>query len=157
MGSSYANLAELVDGPPAPLSKLASSTSGVSVDSQGVRCEERPDRLIMVSNQLPVRMKRREATDKPSAGHGWVFEWDEDSLVGQAKAGIEQPQFQPAQARAPPRLAGGTPTARSGRGAQDARLGARRDLGRTVSCEWLGPLPSRSLRRAPAAPLRGLI
>lgn len=99
MGSSYANLAELVDGPPsAPLSKLGSSTSGVSMDSSGARAEERPDRLIMVSNQLPVRMKRREG-EKQAGGHGWVFEWDEDSLVGQAKAGIEQPQFQAIQAR----------------------------------------------------------
>jgi len=79
---------------------LGSSTSGLSIDSNGGRREDRPDRLIMVSNQLPVRMKRQEGVGKPAAGqHGWVFEWDEDSLVGQAKAGIEQPQFQTIQAR----------------------------------------------------------
>ncbi len=34
-------------------------------------------RLIIVSNHLPVRVKR--------GGQGWEFEWDEDALVAQAK------------------------------------------------------------------------
>jgi trehalose 6-phosphate synthase/phosphatase len=103
MSSSFANLADLVDGGPGlpPLAKPASS-SALSADSSGARSEDRPDRLIMVSNQLPVRMKRREGGAAPGAGHGWEFEWDEDSLVGQAKAGIEQPQFQTIQARSRP-------------------------------------------------------
>ena len=50
-----------------------------------------------MSNQLPVRMKRRDGPSPPGAQHTWEFEWDEDSLVGQAKAGIEQPQFQAIQ------------------------------------------------------------
>ena len=103
MSSSFANLADLVDAGPGlpPLAKPASS-SALSADSSGARSEDRPDRLIMVSNQLPVRMKRREGGAAPGAGHGWEFEWDEDSLVGQAKAGIEQPQFQTIQARLAP-------------------------------------------------------
>ena len=106
MSSSFANLADLVDGGPGlpPLAKPASS-SALSADSSGARSEDRPDRLIMVSNQLPVRMKRREGGAAPGAGHGWEFEWDEDSLVGQAKAGIEQPQFQTIQARSRPAAA----------------------------------------------------
>lgn len=36
-------------------------------------------RLIIVSNQLPIRAKRGVA--------GWEFEWDEDALVAQAKVG----------------------------------------------------------------------
>ena len=101
MSSSFANLADLVDGGPGlpPLAKPASS-GALSSDSMGARSEDRPDRLIMVSNQLPVRMKRREGGAPAAGGHGWEFEWDEDSLVGQAKAGIEQPQFQTIQARA---------------------------------------------------------
>lgn len=35
-------------------------------------------RLIIVSNHLPLRVKR--------ATTSWEFEWDEDALVGQAKA-----------------------------------------------------------------------
>jgi hypothetical protein len=35
-------------------------------------------RLIIVSNQLPVRVKR-------GASGAWEFEWDEDALVAQAK------------------------------------------------------------------------
>lgn len=34
-------------------------------------------RLIIVSNQLPIRAKPTE--------DGWDFEWDEDALVAQAK------------------------------------------------------------------------
>lgn len=39
-------------------------------------------RLIIVSNHLPLRVKR--------GATGWEFEWDEDALVGQAKV-REQP------------------------------------------------------------------
>ena len=97
VSSSFANLAELVEGGPGnPLAKPGSS-SALSADSSGARSEDRPDRLIIVSNQLPVRMKRRDGPSPPGAQHTWEFEWDEDSLVGQAKAGIEQPQFQAIQ------------------------------------------------------------
>lgn len=34
-------------------------------------------RLLIVSNHLPLRVKR--------GANGWEFEWDEDALVGQAK------------------------------------------------------------------------
>lgn len=36
-------------------------------------------RVIIVSNQLPLRIKR--------GPEGWEFEWDEDALVAQAKVG----------------------------------------------------------------------
>ena len=97
MSSSFANLSELVEGGPGnPLAKPGSS-SALSADSSGARSEDRPDRLIIVSNQLPVRMKRRDGPTPAGAQHSWECEWDEDSLVGQAKAGIEQPQFQAIQ------------------------------------------------------------
>jgi hypothetical protein len=131
MSSSFANLADLVDGGPGlpPLAKPASS-SALSADSSGARSEDRPDRLIMVSNQLPVRMKRREGGAAPGAGHGWEFEWDEDSLVGQAKAGIEQPQFQTIQARSRPAQA------RRKRRRRDAPLGLGRTGRRLATPLW---------------------
>jgi hypothetical protein len=139
MSSSFANLADLVDGGSGgvPLAKPGSS-SALSADSSGARSEDRPDRLIMVSNQLPVRMKRREGGAPPGGGHGWEFEWDEDSLVGQAKAGIEQPQFQAIQARARcGRRDGACEGARGGRArrgsaARGGGRGAARRRGRTL-------------------------
>lgn len=65
VSSSFANLAELVEGGPGnPLAKPGSS-SALSADSSGARSEDRPDRLIIVSNQLPVRMKRRDGPSPP--------------------------------------------------------------------------------------------
>ena len=132
VSSSFANLAELAEGGPGnPLTKPGSS-SALSADSSGARSEDRPDRLIMVSNQLPVRMKRREAA-APAGGHSWEFEWDEDSLVGQAKAGIEQPQFQAIQARGRClcRDAGGSvPSARTSRRTLRCSVRHSREAGR---------------------------
>jgi len=97
-GSSFANLAALVDGgaseAPAHLAKPPSS-SALSAGSD--RPSEKPERLIIVSNVLPLRQQRRPAA--PGAPAAWLFEWDDDSLVGQAKVGIEQPQFADIQAR----------------------------------------------------------
>jgi len=98
VGSSFANLEALAeDGPSAE--PLMAPPSTTSLESGGEPAAERPDRLILVSNQLPVRMKRCEGELPEGAAHGWLFEWDEDSLVGQAKAGIEAPQFDGVQAR----------------------------------------------------------
>lgn len=40
-------------------------------------------RLIFVSNHLPLIVNRDEV-------HGWVFEWDEDALIAQAKEGLPE-------------------------------------------------------------------
>ena len=37
---------------------------------------------MIVSNQLPIRARRE--------GNAWEFEWDEDALVAQAKAGLPE-------------------------------------------------------------------
>jgi trehalose 6-phosphate synthase/phosphatase len=42
------------------------------------------EKLIIVSNQLPIRAHRR------SNGPGWYFTWDEDSLLLQLKDGIDE-------------------------------------------------------------------
>ena len=90
---------------------------------------ERPDRLIIVSNQLPVRMKKA-TTPEPGATHSWVFEWDEEALGHQAKAGIEQPQFSDIQAGAP---CGGGAAAAARRAAE---RGADRDCCRRRCFMW---------------------
>ncbi|KAG2439617.1 hypothetical protein HXX76_004969 [Chlamydomonas incerta] len=82
---SYHNLAALVEGglgqeaQPSPLSGLGrplQATSRLSQESH----EGKATRLIIVSNHLPLRVKRAAAN--------WEFEWDEDALVGQAKEGV---------------------------------------------------------------------
>lgn len=40
-------------------------------------------RLIFVSNHLPLIVKRDEV-------QGWVFEWDEDALIAQAREGLPE-------------------------------------------------------------------
>ena len=108
--TSHANLLELVgEGGPSPSQGLAKpskpSQGQLSMGSTASSnpSADRPDRLIIVSNQLPLRMKKT-ATPEPGAGHSWEFEWDEEALGHQAKAGIEQPQFSDIQARSQPGL-----------------------------------------------------
>ncbi|KAJ1693487.1 hypothetical protein LUZ63_010185 [Rhynchospora breviuscula] len=55
------------------------STSSAASDAPSVQREK----LIIVSNQLPIRAHRR--TD----GRGWYFTWDEDSLLLQLKDGLD--------------------------------------------------------------------
>lgn len=98
MGSSRANLLDLLggDGGSQAAQKMSNTTSfgQLSADSNASgRSEEKPDRLLYISNQLPLRMKKA-TSPSPTALHSWDFEWDEDSLGYQAKSGIEQPQFQ---------------------------------------------------------------
>ncbi|PNH09141.1 putative alpha,alpha-trehalose-phosphate synthase [UDP-forming] 7 [Tetrabaena socialis] len=75
---SYHNLAGLVDsgrGEQAQPSGAATK-SRLSLESN----DGRATRLLVVSNHLPLRVKR--------GATGWEFEWDEDALVGQAKEGV---------------------------------------------------------------------
>ncbi|KAF8070915.1 TPS5 [Scenedesmus sp. PABB004] len=84
MGGSYHNLAALAtaefsDARQAQASRFGQgpqSGSTLSLDSNSGR-----NRLIIVSNVLPIRAKR-------DADGSWEFEWDADALVAQAKEGI---------------------------------------------------------------------
>ncbi|GFR42321.1 hypothetical protein Agub_g3228 [Astrephomene gubernaculifera] len=82
---SFHNLAALVEGGlgmeahPSPFSGLGQGRLGMTRLSMESH-EGRTTRLIIVSNHLPLRVKR--------GASGWEFEWDEDALVGQAKEGI---------------------------------------------------------------------
>lgn len=63
------------------LSELVNEDSGSSI------CSDAPstisqERIIIVGNQLPLRVHRR------SDGGGWNFSWDEDSLLLQLKDGL---------------------------------------------------------------------
>ncbi|WIA31619.1 hypothetical protein OEZ86_002503 [Tetradesmus obliquus] len=83
MGGSYHNLAALAtadfsDARQAQATRFGQSqqsASTLSLDSASGK-----NRLIIVSNVLPIRAKREP--------EGWQFEWDEDALVAQAKEGI---------------------------------------------------------------------
>jgi hypothetical protein len=48
-------------------------------------------RLVIVANQLPVRVKRID--------DGWDYEWDEDALVAQAKVRSDDASSSYARAR----------------------------------------------------------
>ena len=51
--------------------------------------EDRKPRMIVVANQLPVRVRPAEAADgEDRVIGGLAFEWDEDALLGQAKEGV---------------------------------------------------------------------
>jgi len=64
----------------------------------------RPQRIILISNNLPIRGRKATAQEaaeglagggtSPSAAAnlGWIFEWDEDALVGQIKLGVLEQQ-----------------------------------------------------------------
>lgn len=85
LSGSYHNLLALAEGggrsaeTPAP-SGLGPGTRTFSRSSLDSSDGVRQQRVIVVSNHLPVRVK-----GGPSA---WEFEWDEDALVAQAKDGI---------------------------------------------------------------------
>lgn len=96
MSSSHANLLALIGEGNAGIGGVKGSFGALS-DSGGSEGGAGASRLIIVSNQLPIRAKKK-AQAEPGDVHTWEFEWDEDSLVFQAKAGIEQPQFDNIQA-----------------------------------------------------------
>ncbi|XP_068662648.1 alpha,alpha-trehalose-phosphate synthase [UDP-forming] 6-like [Aristolochia californica] len=94
---SYSNLLELASGKSSPsfgrmsrriprVMTVAGIISDVEDDpSDGANSENSSvlkDRLIIVANQLPIRAHRRSEAD------GWIFSWDEDSLLLQLKDGL---------------------------------------------------------------------
>ncbi|KAG1664974.1 hypothetical protein FOA52_001986 [Chlamydomonas sp. UWO 241] len=72
---SYHNLAALAQGGP-PSGTDAGAHSRLGRQNEGPPVS---NRVIIVSNHLPLRTKRGTS--------GWEFEWDEDALVAQAKEG----------------------------------------------------------------------
>ncbi|KAM7487794.1 hypothetical protein LguiB_025278 [Lonicera macranthoides] len=99
---SYSNLFELASGDsPAPsfgrmsrriprIMTVAGIMSNLDDDPSESVCSDpssstsQHDRLIIVANQLPIRVQRK--TD----GKGWLFNWDENSLLLQLKDGLGQ-------------------------------------------------------------------
>nr|AWB09338.1 trehalose-6-phosphate synthase 2 [Tamarix hispida] len=98
---SYSNLLELAAGetPASPsigrmsrriprimtvagiISEVDDETSG-SVSSDLSSSSVQRDRIIIVANQLPIRAQRRPE------GRGWIFSWDDNSLLLQLKDGL---------------------------------------------------------------------
>ncbi|KAL8157632.1 alpha,alpha-trehalose-phosphate synthase [UDP-forming] 6-like [Apium graveolens] len=98
---SYSNLLELAsgEGPSPSLGRMSRRIPRVmtvpgiisdldgdpseSVCSDDISSVAQPDRLIIVANQLPIRAQRN--TDGST---GWIFSWDETSLLLQLKEGL---------------------------------------------------------------------
>lgn len=59
------------------------STNSVYSDAPSSIIQER---IIIVGNQLPIRMHRKAGSDEG----GWLFSWDEDSLLLQLKDGLKE-------------------------------------------------------------------
>lgn len=67
------------------LSQASAATLGATSTSDTDDLDGPPkQKLIIVANQLPLRCKRDDRSEC-----GYTFEWDEDSLVGQAKEGVD--------------------------------------------------------------------
>ncbi|XP_047330274.1 alpha,alpha-trehalose-phosphate synthase [UDP-forming] 6-like [Impatiens glandulifera] len=94
---SYSNLLELASGEsPAPSFSRVSNriprimtVPGIISDLDDDPSETistssiSPERIIIVANQLPIRVHR-----KPDNTKGWIFNWDENSLLLQLKDGL---------------------------------------------------------------------
>ncbi|BFG17300.1 hypothetical protein CerSpe_035740 [Prunus speciosa] len=100
VSKSYSNLLELASGEAPSFGRIgrriprimtvASLISDVDDDPSESACSEdmssssvQRDRIIIVANQLPIRAQRKSDTSK-----GWIFNWDENSLLLQLKDGL---------------------------------------------------------------------
>ncbi|XP_030447847.1 alpha,alpha-trehalose-phosphate synthase [UDP-forming] 6 [Syzygium oleosum] len=101
MSRSYSNLLELASGESPSFSRMSRriprimTVAGIISDvdddnpSEG-SCSDpsssstQRDRIIIVANQLPIRAQRKS----DSNGIGWIFNWDENSLLLQLKDGL---------------------------------------------------------------------
>ncbi|XP_072992016.1 alpha,alpha-trehalose-phosphate synthase [UDP-forming] 6-like [Typha latifolia] len=99
VSSSYSNLLDLASGEspsfgrmschlprvvttPGIIPDLEESSDDASVSSSDESCPSPHNRTIIVANQLPIRVSRRPD------GRGWMFSWDQDSLLLQLKDSI---------------------------------------------------------------------
>uniref|UniRef100_A0A803Q3K1 alpha,alpha-trehalose-phosphate synthase (UDP-forming) n=1 Tax=Cannabis sativa TaxID=3483 RepID=A0A803Q3K1_CANSA len=95
---SYSNLLELASGEPPSFGRMSGRiprimrVSGLisevgSDSSESVHLDSsssvQKDRFIIVANQLPIRAQRKSDSSK-----GWLFSWDETSLLLQLKDGL---------------------------------------------------------------------
>ncbi|KAK1352741.1 UDP-Glycosyltransferase / trehalose-phosphatase family protein [Heracleum sosnowskyi] len=98
---SYSNLLQLAsgEGPSPSLGRMSRRIPRVmtvpgiisdldddpseSVCSDDPSSVAQPDRLIIVANQLPIRAQRKTDDSK-----GWIFSWDENSILLQLKEGL---------------------------------------------------------------------
>ncbi|XP_057960714.1 alpha,alpha-trehalose-phosphate synthase [UDP-forming] 6 isoform X2 [Malania oleifera] len=99
VSKSYSNLLELASGEPPSLGRIGRliprivNVAGIisdldNVASGNVSCDSssssvQRDRIIIVANQLPIRVQRKSENSK-----GWIFTWDENSLLLQLKDGL---------------------------------------------------------------------
>nr|GLL32863.1 alpha,alpha-trehalose-phosphate synthase [UDP-forming] 6 [Ipomoea trifida] len=99
---SYSNLLELASGEaPSPsfgrmsrriprIMTVAGIMSDLDDDASESVCSDRSsssaqrDRIIIVANQLPIRAQKKGGNE----GKGWIFSWDENSLLLQLKDGL---------------------------------------------------------------------
>ncbi|XP_072977803.1 alpha,alpha-trehalose-phosphate synthase [UDP-forming] 6-like [Typha angustifolia] len=99
VSSSYSNLLDLASGEspsfermschlprvvttPGIIPDLEESSDDASASSSDESCPSPHNRTIIVANQLPIRVSRRPD------GRGWMFSWDQDSLLLQLKDSI---------------------------------------------------------------------
>ncbi|GMJ04538.1 TREHALOSE -6-PHOSPHATASE SYNTHASE S6 [Hibiscus trionum] len=104
---SYSNLLELASGESSPtlgrISRriprvmtvpgiISDDDSSESVCSDASTSSISKDRIIMVANQLPIRAHRKLDTNSTvsntRSSKGWIFSWDENSLLLQMKDGL---------------------------------------------------------------------
>ncbi|KAL0005187.1 hypothetical protein SO802_012748 [Lithocarpus litseifolius] len=99
VSKSYSNLLELASGESPTfglmnrriprIMTVAGLISDIDDDKSESVCSDSPsssaqrDRIIIVANQLPIRAQR-----KTDGSKGWIFSWDEDSLLLQLRDGI---------------------------------------------------------------------
>lgn len=99
---SYSNLLELASGESRSSPRLnrriprvmtaAGIMSDIDDDALESVCSDRSssiqrDRIIIVANQLPIRAQRKLDCNSTN-GKGWIFSWDENSLLLQLKDGL---------------------------------------------------------------------
>ncbi|KAK8529141.1 hypothetical protein V6N13_102075 [Hibiscus sabdariffa] len=107
---SYSNLLELASGEPPSLGRISRRIprimtvpgiiSDIDDDPSESVCSDpssssQKDRIIMVANQLPIRAHRKSDNNKngsssssSSSNNGWIFSWDDNSLLLQMKDGF---------------------------------------------------------------------
>ncbi|KAJ0095756.1 hypothetical protein Patl1_15582 [Pistacia atlantica] len=99
---SYSNLLELASGESPSFGRMSRriprvmTVSGImsdidddpseSVCSDPSSSSAQRERIIIVANQLPIRAQRKSDSGKGSKG--WIFSWDENSLLLQLKDGL---------------------------------------------------------------------
>lgn len=99
VSKSYSNLLELASGELPSLGRMsrrlprimtvAGVISDIDDDPSESVCSDpssssvHRDRIIIVANQLPIRVHRKSDNNK-----GWIFSWDENSLLLQLKDGL---------------------------------------------------------------------